>query len=385
MKLLFINYEFPPLGGGGGRANAQIAKHMASLGHEVRVVTSSFRGLPARETKDGYEIIRIPSLRKHREKCRVYEMLAFLFSSLYYGLKIAREFQPQRCIAFFTLPSAPAAYLIKVFLKIPYIVSLRGGDVPGFMAEDLWLYHRLTLAPIRHLWKNALAVVANSNGLKELAMRSGKNNDILMIPNGVDSNFFDPDTSKLNQEYNPSKSMVRLLSVGRLSTQKSLDTLIRALAKVKTQTDHSVQLSLVGDGPEANNLKALVKKYHLENDVIFHGWQEPEAIKNYYASSDIFILPSLDEGMPNAVLEAMSMGLPIIASKVSGTDELVHEGQNGLLFDPKNEDLLALHILRLVNSSEQRKKMSARSLELISQFDWSNVAKGYLKLCSTAA
>jgi len=251
MRLLFINYEFPPLGGGAGRATAQIARQMARMGHEVTVLTSRFSGLPARESKDGYIIHRIPTLRKYKEKCRVFEMVAFLLSSLLAVLRLGKRWKPDMSVSFFTIPSAPASLLLKKVFRIPYIVSLRGGDVPGFMGKDLQFYHFLTKGAIRYMWRQSQAVVANSEGLKSLAQETSQSIDIKMIPNGVDADFFQEqavegqeERLKLFRSLGHSRTVIEneestpfnILTVGRLSSQKGLDILIDAIDMLRNQS-----------------------------------------------------------------------------------------------------------------------------------------------------
>lgn len=397
MRLLFINYEFPPLGGGGGNANAEIARHMAQLGHEVVVLTSCFKDLPKRETRDGYLIVRIPTLRRYREKCRIFEMAVFMLSSIFYALKWVRRWRPDRSIAFFTIPSAPAAWVIKRFYRIPYIVSLRGGDVPGFMPGQLWFYHKVTARLIRFLWKGAEKVVANSEGLKRLALGTGRGLDIAIIPNGVDAGFFNGDVGFIDQipPFPPltkggwgdfrERGIFRLMTAGRLTEQKGIDTLLKAFSKMKPHLKKPVQLWIVGDGPLRSSLEDLAAYLGIQDDVFFLGWRDRETLKTFYSSVDLFVLPSNDEGMPNVVLEAMAMGLPVVATSVAGTRELIQEGKNGYLVPPKNPSALAEVLIQLVHHEKLLAEMARHSSALAQNYNWKTVAMEYLRLCETAA
>lgn len=386
MRLLFINYEFPPLGGGGGRASAAIAREMAQMGHEVVVLSSAFKQLPREEARDGYRIVRIPSLRRYQEKCRVYEMIAFMLSALWYAVKLARRFKPDFSIAFFTIPSAPAAYLIKRLYGIPYLVSLRGGDVPGFMGKELWLYHRLTKPLIRLLWQQAKAVVANSSGLKQLARKSSPTLSVAIVPNGVDTRFFQSE----NPPFPPlpkgglggfKSHGVRLLTVGRLGPQKAIDTLLIAFSKLRSQLATPVHLSIVGDGPLRQTLEKLAQTLGIASQVSFLGWHSPQAVRDFYAQADIFVLSSVDEGMPNVILEAMAMGLPIVATTIAGSEELVQHGVNGYLVAPQQPDALARAVGWIIRDDKLRARMAQASRARVGQYEWHDVAERYLKLC----
>lgn len=390
MKLLYINYEFPPIGGGGGRANAQIAKEMAALGHEVVVLTASFRRLAREEKRDGYRILRMPTLRRHQEKCRVFEMLAFMLMAPLYALRLVRQWKPDISIAFFTIPSAPAALILKKICKIPFIVSLRGGDVPGFKSGNLWIYHWITTRFIRYMWREAKAVVANSHGLKTLALQTESELDILTIPNGVDPFFLHPMESHAQIMSgslipNQGDKAFRILSVGRLSPQKGLDDLLLSFWELKKKVQQKMQLWIVGDGPLRKNLERLAIDLQIQNEVFFFGWHDPLTLKHFYASADLFVLPSLAEGMPNAVLEAMAMGLPVVATDVLGTRDLVIPGVNGFLVWPRHTASFSDAMLQLVQNDCLRVQFSKGARLTAQNYNWQHAAHGYLKLCKQAA
>ncbi|HEX7766452.1 MAG TPA: glycosyltransferase family 4 protein, partial [Nitrospira sp.] len=171
-SLLLINYEFPPLGGGAGTATLNIARELARLGADVTVLTSAFRGLPRDEYLHGYRVIRVPTLRRRKDRCSIFEMIVFMMSAAFFSIPIARATGAQTTIAFFGIPCGPIAYLLKLVLRIPYIVSLRGGDVPGYLGQELAFFHRITAPITRLVWRNAAHVVANSEGLQRLAYQS---------------------------------------------------------------------------------------------------------------------------------------------------------------------------------------------------------------------
>ena len=108
-----FNYEFPPLGGGGGWVTYFLGKHFVAAGHQVMLVTSQFEDLPATEVIEGMTIRRVPVWRKNRDVCAVYEMLTYVISSTYYGQSIAKIFQPDVVQVFFGIPSGACAYWLQ--------------------------------------------------------------------------------------------------------------------------------------------------------------------------------------------------------------------------------------------------------------------------------
>lgn len=367
MRILIINYEFPPLGGGGGNASAQIARHLVKMGDEVTVLTSHYKGLKREEEKDGYRIFRISPLRRHIDRCSPFEMAIFALSAIFNIQKIVRLKRPQIIITFFGIPCGPAAWWAKKRFGVPYIISLRGGDVPGFLPEELRIYHLFTKPVIRYLWKEATAIVANSQGLKEVATQTYQERQIAVIPNGVDTELFSPGTKE-------EKDGRRILSCGRMRKQKGFSYLIEALADLPDRTT----LELVGDGPLKGKLKALVRELGLQERVAFTSWLSQEELIKRYQQADIFVLPSIEEGMPNVLLEAMACGLPVVATNVAGSRELVKHGVNGLLVPPRDKKALAMAIQEVLND---KSRMGKESLALAARYSWQEAAKDYRRIC----
>ncbi|MCL2123398.1 MAG: glycosyltransferase, partial [Desulfovibrionaceae bacterium] len=139
--ILLMNHEFPPIGGGAATAAAHIAQELRNLGAKVTVLTSAYADLPAREVWEGCEILRIPALRVRADSSNVIEMMSFLLSSLWWVVRHAAKHKADVCIAFFGIPAGPAAWLLQKRHGTSYILSLRGGDVPGFLPEALRTWH----------------------------------------------------------------------------------------------------------------------------------------------------------------------------------------------------------------------------------------------------
>ncbi len=381
MRILLINYEYPPLGGGAGNATANTARELAGLGADVLVLTASFSGLPRREERDGFVLERIPALRAHADHCRPHEMLSFTASASAAALCRGKTFRPEAMIAYFGVPCGPPAWLTRVLYGTPYIVSLRGGDVPGFQPYDLKTMHRLTKPVITFLWKRAGHVVANSAGLKELAEQSADGVPIEMIPNGVDTDVFGPASEREGSEGagRPDRP-VRLLFVGRVVFQKGLDVLLDALASLGAKPAWT--LDVVGDGPARPGLEERAREHGLDGRIRFLGWKTKEAMPGLYASSDVFVFPSRDEGMPNALLEAMASGLPAAATRISGSGELVRHGETGFLSPPEDADALARGLRELLGDARLRRRMGRAARILAeTEYSWKSVAERYLALC----
>lgn len=155
---------------------------------------------------------------------------------------------------------------------------------------------------------------------------------------------------------------------------KGLNYLIDATATI-VEKRNDVLLVLVGGGPEKNALNSQISKLNLGNYVLLTGEKPHGDIPIWLAASDVFAFPSLTEGFPTVILEAMASGLPIVATNITGLPEIIEDGKNGLLVEPKNPQLLGEAILKILNDVELGKKMSRSNLEDVRQYSWQNFSK----------
>jgi len=440
MRILIVNYEFPPIGAGGGKASFRIAKELVAVGHHVRVLTARpvepyswfgsvlilaslgigswlafeeitvdidiggegfttiavlfflsglilramglmwgllipFKGLPDREFVDGIEVRRIPALRQRRESSTVLEMFSFLFTGTLYGLRHATTYRPDVVHVFFGIPCGPIGWMIKRFRHIPYILSLRGADVPS---DEVQRFRHLypALKPfIRFLWRDADAVVAVSNGLRDIALETD-DIPIKVIPNAIDLTRFTPLLSWEKERREDGRTT--LLFVGRLIKFKNVEMLLEAISIVKEQTQMPFVLKVIGDGIERPNLEEQAGELGLGSHVQFCGWVERSKIVSHYQLVDIFVTASVWEGMPNTVLEAMACGLPIIASEIQGCEDLVRRGVNGYLVPVQDAHAMAEAILQLLDNKFERRRMGRESRRIVEQtFAWERIAEEY--------
>ena len=260
--------------------------------------------------------------------------------------------------------------MMKKLYRIPYIVSLRGGDVPGFRPYDFKTFHKLMGPFLRIIWRSADAVIANSNGLRDLAVSFDSHIDIPIIPNGVDGAYY---TNKA-REWSPP----RLFSAGRTVYQKGLDLGLRALAQLQ---DLEWEWRIAGDGPQLDALKSLAQELGMSERVTFLGWQSREELTRWYHHSNLFLFPSRHEGMPNAVMEAMSSGLPVVATRIAGNEELVLDGVTGLLVNAEDVNSLRDGLRRLIVEEKMRMRMGRASRRRVEvEYSWENVARQYSEI-----
>ncbi len=375
MRLILVNYEYPPLGGGAGNATACIARALALHVHEVCVVTSAFGELSGTQMDgENLRLIRLPCRRARVDRSNYTEMLSFVATAARALPRIAREHRADGLIVFFSLPCGPLGWLVRKRVGVPYVISLRGGDVPGAEAR-VGTLHRV-LAPLRHaVLRHARAVVANSAGLARLSEQFDPI-AVQVIPNGVDTEFFCPAADPRSDS-----GEVRFLFAGRFQPQKNLFVLLDQFANVIVRSSRPLHLTLIGDGPQRGDLQAHAQTLGVADRVDWRGWLDKAALREQYQRADVFLNPSLYEGMPNTVLEAMACGLPVIASRVIGNDEVVEHEATGLLFDLDRPSDLATAMAELANGPARRASMGTQARRsACEKFSWDSTATRYAQL-----
>jgi glycosyltransferase involved in cell wall biosynthesis len=378
MKVLFLNYEYPPLGGGAGVATeAILCEWAADPGMEVHLITSAV-GTAVEEIHRGSSVYihRLPigkcPERLHSQSLRdilVYSLKASLF--LWRFIRLESKKQPFNVtLAFFTVPCGFLAYLVKLIYGVPYVVSLRGADVPGF-SEKYNTFYVFAKPLVRFLWRHAAAVIPNSTGLTDLAKKTDPRQPMQTIENGVDTAMFHPDPEKRSDK------LTVFLSTSRLTPRKGIHHVIEAFAIALGKTTKPIELRLIGEGEQKSVLEDRVRALGITENVKFIGRIEHEALAGYYQQADVFVLPSKNEGMSNSVLEALASGLPLLVSGTGGMQELVTDGANGYFIDPDRPATFAEKLLALADHPEVRVAFGAESRRRAEVRSWNRVARNF--------
>ncbi len=317
MKVLFFNYEYPPLGGGAANATAYILGEFAKIPNlEVDLVTSSFdEEFHLDEIGEKIRVYRLPigknSSNIHFQSQK--DLLTYSWKAYQFSKKLIKENKYDLTHSFFSIPCGFLSMLLKRRYDLPYIVSLRGSDVPGY-SDRFGLAYLIFTPIIKYVWKKSDAVISNSVGLKDLALKAKPDQKVDIIYNGIDVENYKPDPIKQSAD-----KFIITPGASRVTKRKGLDFLIKAVAQLLPKYPQ-IFLKVMGDGDEKENLMAMVKDMRLENSVQFIGRVPREETAPYYQEASVFVLPSFNEGMSNAMLEALASGLPIVATRTGGTD-----------------------------------------------------------------
>jgi glycosyltransferase involved in cell wall biosynthesis len=374
MRILILSYEFPPLGGGAGNATAELVKALGkNLSHEVVVVTAAIDDEKIKKyTYTPNSIIYYVPIGKAKGNIH-YQVQSELLKYSYACHKLLKRLLNTEtfdcCHAIMTLPAGFNAWLFRK--QIPYIISLQGSDVPGYSERFRLLYPAIT--PIIHrIWKNAKYVVANSTGLRQLALESAPHQTVEVIPNGVDTELFCPAASD-----GANSEELRIICVGRLIERKGVWELLKAFKTIVEKIDN-VYLDMVGTGSLEKALQQWIRDHRLERRAILHGAVDHDVLPTYLQRSALFVLPSHAEGMSNALAEAVASGLPVVVTDTGGTRELVQK--NGVIVPKRDPDALAAAIIEILSNQLKRIDMVKASREIALGYSWETMAERYVDL-----
>ncbi|MCK5322187.1 MAG: glycosyltransferase family 4 protein [Candidatus Aenigmarchaeota archaeon] len=374
MKILMLNHEFPPYGGGAGHAMSNFSRELVKEGHDISVLTSKYSGDKSYEEIDGVKVYRVFSFRKSIHESSSVGIILYLFFGFIAYRRILKNEKFDRVYAFFSVPSGLIAYIGKKLYDVDYAVLLRGSDVPGFDSHKWNVVYSLFKSLIIRIWKNAVIVVPNSYALGELA-RESLDIKYKIVYNGIDINKFYP----VRTERKHKGQKIRLISVSRIIKRKGFQYLFRALSEISSRNSFDYELLIVGVGEYQDTLESLAEDFEISDKIKFVGYVNNTKLVKLYNSSDIFVLPSLAEGMSNSVLEAMACGLPLIVTDVGGSRELV-DG-NGIVVAPKDSDALINALSSLATKSVLRDKMGCKSEEIAKKkFSWSRVTQDFVSV-----
>ncbi|MCF7900764.1 glycosyltransferase family 4 protein [Candidatus Woesearchaeota archaeon] len=361
MKILMLNYEFPPLGGGAANANYYLLKEFAKDKNiKIDLITSSPGKFKVEQFSDNIRIFKLDVNKKEKHYWKMKEILKWFLKANKLSKKLIRKYDYDLCHCWFGWPSGIIGYLNR--RKLHYIIALRGSDVPGHNKKFKYLDPLLFKPISKIVWTKAKIIIANSEGLKKLALKTLKRR-INIVYNGVDTIKFRPAKNKKN------KKTTNLVSTGRLNKIKGYNFLINAMKGIK-----NIDLTIIGNGPEKKRLELQACKLNVK--VKFLGERTNDEIANLLPKHDIFILTSQNEGMSNSTLEAMACGLPIITTKVGGSKELIK--QNGYLVETKNVKSIHYAIKKILK--KDIKKLGFVSAKLAKTFSWKNICKEYIEI-----
>ena len=377
MRILFFNYEYPPLGGGAGNATFYLLRELAKEKDLIIDLLTSSSG-EYREEKVSPNIkIYFLNINKrgNPHDQSLGDLVRYSRKAWRAAKKLMARHKYDLIHAFF---GVPCGYLA-MKTGLPYIVSLRGSDVP-FYSRKYKLLDQLIFKKLSrdYIWRRAAAVVANSEGLRRLALQSSPAQKIFVIPNGVDTTKFFPDSQKRNSEFT-------IIYNSRFIERKGIRYLIEAFIQLAKE-HKNIRLLTMSTGSLEAEMKERIRRAGLASRVEFHGFIDPKTdrIAANYRRGHVFVLPSLNEGMSNSLLEAMASGLAIVTTNTGGTQELMDSG-NGIIVRPNSSGELQLALRKLKSDPRLLFAFGKKSREKALNFEWGSVARKYFLMYTSLA
>ncbi len=317
LHILMLNYEFPPLGGGASPCSFEIAKGYVKSGHDVDVVTMSFKGLPAFENVNGISVYRVPCLRSKKEICHPWEQLSYIFSAKKFLKNHLKSNSYDINHTHFIIPTGSISLWLKKRYNLPYILTSHGSDVLGYNKRFRYIYP-LVERKWKEIIREAKIITAPSQFLIDKIKDISQEGKFMVIPNGIDP-----------EKFKPMKKEKKILVVARLFPNKGVQDILDALT-VLSFKDNGWKVDIIGDGPYRSKLEKKAQQNGLVDVVTFHGWVDnnSQAMKDFYGKASIFISASYFESFGLTLLEAISAGCYPIVSDIAAHKEVLKNNPN---------------------------------------------------------
>ncbi len=273
--------------------------------------------------------------------------------------------------------AAGGGWLLKwAYPRIPFLVTVQEGKI---LSEQSWLTKLFRYL----IFKKADRATAISNYLAEYVASQNKNLLVSIIPNGVDAANYELRIMnyELRQKLGMKPDEKVIITVSRLVPKNGVEDLIDAFAYARQQSSNPLKLIIAGDGELKEGLKNKIRNLKLDNNVLVLGEIQSEQIPDYLSCADVFVRPSLSEGLGTAFLEAMASGVAIIGTPVGGIPDFLKNGETGLFCEPRNPQDIADKIIEIIQNQDLREKLIKNARKLVEEkYNWDTIAQEFKKI-----
>lgn len=304
MKILVLNYEYPPIGGGASPVAADLSRHLAARGHEVSVVTMAYKDLPKHEIVDGVEVHRVKCLRTKAFVCYPWEQMTYLIAARLFLKKHLKTHTYDVVHSHFIFPTGMLAVWLKKRYGLPFVSTAHGSDVEGYNQNRFRFLHKMLRKPWKKICANASFVTAPSPFLQELIWKADPSVRCEIVPNGINT-----DT------YRQGPKEQAILTLCRLQMPKGVQDVIRAFASLKPE---GWALRVAGDGPYRAELEKIAAECGVSDKVQFLGWidNKSDLLKETLARASVFASMSRFESFGISAAEAVASGCRVVLSDI---------------------------------------------------------------------
>jgi len=375
MRILFTNYEYPPLGGGGGVVNAWLAEELAKK-HDVTVLTSQAPDIPEERIENGVRVLRVPVLgRDQKAVASMTSMASYIPNAIRAGRKLLRREKFDIINTHFVVPTGPVGDALARFAKIPNVLSLHGGDVYDPSKFTSPHRHMPLRMSVRWLLNRADVVGQSKNTINNMRVFYTHQVYAVRIPLGIPrpGDFGTADRAT----YGLSDDETVFVTLGRLVARKNIRELIQVMGALK---DKKARLLIMGTGPLREELEAQARALGIAEQVKFLGFVEEEEKLRILRMADAFVSTSHHEGFGLVFLEAMACGLPVVCYNYGGQTDFLDDDVTGHVVPLGSTQRFIKAMLDLVEHPEKREEMGKLNLERVNAYFIEQCAHSYENL-----
>jgi glycosyltransferase involved in cell wall biosynthesis len=363
MNILFCDFEYPPLGGGGGVINALLAEELAKR-HEVTVLTSQAFHLPAESMENGVRVIRVPVFgRSEQAAGSLVSMFAYMVKGTICGRELIQRQKFDLIHSFFVLPSGPVGDRLAAASGLPHIISVIGGDLYDPSKWTSPHRHGLLRMWIRSMLRRADQIIGCShNTLDNMKTYYAADLEGVLIPLAIKR----PTPGVATRaDYGLRDDHVVLVAVGRLVARKAIDQLIAMMPRLREPEAH---LLILGNGPLEGELRQAAEQIGVIDRTHFLGFVPEEEKFRILRMSDMFVSTSQHEGFGLVFLEAMACGLPVVCYDFGGQTDFLKDGETGALVPLNDTGEFERRCQSIVLDRKERTRIGETNLRLVEPY-----------------
>ncbi len=353
---------FFPVRGGAEQVIYELCMRMSKK-HKMVIVTPRIKGAPKQEMMGDVKIYRFPTIR-----LPLLNMISANIMTLFYLPWVMKKEKIDLIHQYHIYQMGAAVAMVKKFMKKPLITYLIGWDT----YDPIRPVPKVFWPMLRFVYRNSNKVITSCQSMLRAIKKHGCKKDVALIPHGSFMYEVDekPDV-KIRERYNIPKDKKIVFSLQRLFPRKGLQYLVKAMPIILAK-HKNVQFIIGGKGPERPKLEKLAEELGVKDNLIFAGFIPDDELKNYYAQSDLYALPSLYEGFGVVYVDSLCAKTPIVTTKCGGPEDIVTP-ETGILVEPGDEHVFADAIITALGKEWDPEKILARSRK----YEWRTVIQQY--------
>jgi glycosyltransferase involved in cell wall biosynthesis len=376
MRVLIFSITYFPFVGGAEVAVKEITDRINDI--EFDMITARMDGnLPKFEKIGNINVYRIGW-------GSILDKYLFPLFGFFAALSLNRKRKYDLIHSIMASRAGAAAFLFKLFhSKVPLLLTLQEGDAPEYMRRRAGIFYPF----YKSFFKKVDYIQAISQYLADYARKMGARCPIQVVPNGVDlKRFTIHDLRFKNYEFRKKLGIKEdekvVITASRLVEKNAIDDLIKAIYQLTINSQQlTIKLLILGEGKLEEKLKLQVTRYKLQDNILFLGQINHQDLPQYLAIADVFVRPSLSEGLGSSFLEAMACGVPVIATPVGGIPDFLEDKETGLFCQRRNPESVAQAIIKILTDNSLRERIIQNSLKLVKEkYNWDKISQEFRSL-----